>query len=57
MTTTAAERAVLVRRWERVSEWPLMVERSPYAGLGLIVLHLRAMGQPVAVGDLGDLET
>jgi hypothetical protein len=25
MTTTAAERAVLVRRWERASEWPLMV--------------------------------
>jgi voltage-gated potassium channel len=25
MTTTATERAVLVRRWERGSEWPLMV--------------------------------
>jgi voltage-gated potassium channel len=25
MTTTAAERAVLGRRWERVTEWPLMI--------------------------------
>ena len=25
MTATAAERAALVRRWERASEWPLMV--------------------------------
>jgi voltage-gated potassium channel len=25
MTTTAAERAALGRRWERVTEWPLMI--------------------------------
>jgi hypothetical protein len=25
MTATAAERAVLLRRWERASEWPLMI--------------------------------
>jgi voltage-gated potassium channel len=25
MATSAAERAVLVRRWERASEWPLMI--------------------------------
>jgi voltage-gated potassium channel len=25
MTTTAAERVVLGRRWERVTEWPLMI--------------------------------
>jgi hypothetical protein len=25
MTTTAAERAVLGRRWERATEWPLMI--------------------------------
>jgi hypothetical protein len=25
MTATAAERALLVRRWERASEWPLMI--------------------------------
>jgi hypothetical protein len=36
MTTTVAERAVLVRRWERASEWPLMIAavaswpRTPY---------------------------
>ena len=32
------------------------VERGPDAGLRLLVLDLRAVGQPVAVGDLGDLE-
>jgi voltage-gated potassium channel len=25
MTTTAAQRAELARRWERASEWPLMI--------------------------------
>ena len=32
------------------------IERRSYASLGLIVFHLRAVRQPVAIGDLGDLE-
>jgi len=32
------------------------VQGGAYAGLGPLVLHLRAVGQPVAIGDLGDLE-
>ena len=32
------------------------VQRRPHAGRGLLVLHLGAVGQPVAVRDFGDLE-
>jgi voltage-gated potassium channel len=43
MTTTAAERAVLVRRWERVSEWPLMIAA---------VVFLAAYAVPIIDPDL-----
>jgi voltage-gated potassium channel len=40
MTTTAAERAVLVRRWERASEWPLMVAAVVFlAAYAVPILH------------------
>jgi voltage-gated potassium channel len=40
MTATAAERAVLVRRWERVSEWPLMVAAVVFlAAYAVPILH------------------
>ena len=32
------------------------IQCCAYAAPGLVVLHLRAVGQPVAVGDFGDLE-
>jgi voltage-gated potassium channel len=43
MTTTATERAVLVRRWERGSEWPLMVAA---------VVFLAAYAAPILDLDL-----
>jgi voltage-gated potassium channel len=43
MTTTAAERAVLVRRWERASEWPLMIAA---------VIFLVAYAVPILDTDL-----
>jgi len=40
MTTTAAERAVLVRRWERASELPLMVAAVVFlAAYAVPILH------------------
>lgn len=40
MTITAAERAVLVRRWERASEWPLMVAAVVFlTGYAVPILH------------------
>jgi voltage-gated potassium channel len=43
MTTTAAETAVLVRRWERASEWPLMIAA---------VIFLTAYAVPILHPDL-----
>ena len=43
MTTTAAERAVLSRRWERATDWPLMVAA---------VVFLAAYAVPVLDPDL-----
>ena len=43
MTATAAERAVLMRRWERASEWPLMVAA---------VVFLAAYAVPILDPDL-----
>jgi voltage-gated potassium channel len=43
MTTTAAERAVLGRRWERVTEWPLMIAA---------VVFLAAYAVPILNPDL-----
>jgi voltage-gated potassium channel len=43
MTTTAAERAVLVYRWERASEWPLMIAA---------VVFLAAYALPILNPDL-----
>src|SRR5215213_9333567 len=43
MTTTAAERAVLGRRWERVIEWPLMIAA---------VVFLAAYAAPILNPDL-----
>ena len=40
MTTTAAERAVLMRRWERASEWPLMAAAMIFlAAYAVPILH------------------
>ena len=40
MTTTAAEREVLVRRWERASKWPLMVAAVVFlAAYAVPILH------------------
>jgi voltage-gated potassium channel len=43
MTATAAERAVLVRRWGRASEWPLMI---------VAVVFLAAYAVPILDPDL-----
>jgi voltage-gated potassium channel len=43
MTATAAERAVLVRRWERASEWPLMIAA---------IVFLAAYAVPILDPDL-----
>jgi len=43
MTATAAERAVLVLRWERASEWPLMIAA---------VIFLAAYAVPILDPDL-----
>jgi voltage-gated potassium channel len=43
MTITAAERAVLGRRWERVTEWPLMIAA---------VVFLAAYAVPILNPDL-----
>lgn len=40
MTATAAERAVLVRRWERASEWPLMAAAVVFlSAYAIPILH------------------
>jgi len=40
MRTTAAERAALIRRWERASEWPLMVAAVIFlAAYAVPILH------------------
>jgi voltage-gated potassium channel len=40
MTTTAAERVVLVRRWERASGWPLMIAAVVFlAAYAVPILH------------------
>jgi len=40
MTTTAAERAVLLRRWERASDWPLMIAAVVFlAAYAVPILH------------------
>jgi voltage-gated potassium channel len=43
VTTTAAERAVLGRRWERATEWPLMIAA---------VVFLAAYAVPILNPDL-----
>jgi voltage-gated potassium channel len=43
MTTTAAERAVLGRRWERATEWPLRIAA---------VVFLAAYAVPILAPDL-----
>ena len=43
MTTTAAERAALGRRWERVTEWPLTIAA---------IVFLAAYAVPILNPDL-----
>jgi hypothetical protein len=62
MTTTAAERAVLRRRWEQATEWPLMIAALVFlAAYAVPILNsdlpgLAALLMPFAeLGHLGDL--